>query len=317
MYLWLKILNHWLNCFKISNFFFLSIVFYFFIIFCSGLPGITSVIVPFASFKDENLFVLSALTNEMIEHTFIFLRGIGAVTERKLWQKGILTWGDFLSKGKIKRISPGRKKGYDQQLLEAQEHLDHGNSAYFSGCLDAAEHWRLYEKWKDRACFLDIETTGFYHGITVVGVSSREGYKHYIRGVNLEADILEEELRKYKILVTFYGKAFDMPFIQRELGITVDIPHLDLCFAGKKIGLKGGLKKVEQKTGITREEDICGLDGFDAVRLWKAHRKGDKNALDVLIRYNKADTVNLQMLADIIYGKLKEKTFLCWQNPDP
>ena len=313
----MKILNHWLNCFKIFNFFFLSTVFYFFIIFCSVLPDITSVIVTFALFEDENLFVLSTLTNGMIEHTFILLHGIGAVTERKLWQKGILTWGDFLSKGKIKRISPGRKKEYDQQLLEAQEHLDHGNSAYFSGCLDSAEHWRLYEKWKDRACFLDIETTGFYHGITVVGVFSREGYKHYIRGMNLEADTLEEELKKYKILVTFYGKAFDMPFIQRELGITVDIPHLDLCFAGKKIGLKGGLKKVEHKTGITREEDICGLDGFDAVRLWKAYRKGDKNALDVLIRYNKADTVNLQMLADIIYGKLKEKTFLCWQNPDP
>lgn len=249
----------------------------------------------------------------MIENTFIILKGIGAVTERKLWQKDILTWEDFVSTRRIKRISSERKRKYNGELMEAKESLEKGDSAYFCQCLDVREHWRLYERLKDEACFLDIETTGFYHGITVVGLYAQGEYRCFVKGIDLDKETLEEELGKYKMLVTFFGRAFDMPFIEREFGITVDVPHLDLCFAGKKAGLKGGLKKVEQEVGIEREEDICGLDGYDAVRLWREYKQGDGIALDMLIEYNMADTVNLKGLADIIYERLKEKTFLSCQ----
>ena len=264
--------------------------------------------------KMKTFFSCNILTNLMIEHTFIILHGIGTATEKRLWQKGILTWEDFISTKKIKRISSKRKGNYNHKLVEANENLKNENSTYFSHCLHPKEHWRLYEKWKDTACFLDIETTGLSHGITVVGIYSQDEYKYYVRGINLEREILQQELEKYNMLVTFYGRAFDMPFIERELGITLDVPHLDLCFAGKKIGLTGGLKKVEVVMGIKREEDIKGLNGFDAVRLWNQYERGDKDALDLLIKYNMADTVNLRVLADTIYDKLKEKTLLCWQE---
>lgn len=243
----------------------------------------------------------------MIENTFIILQGIGNATERKLWQGGVLTWEDFISKRRIERISSEKKQNYDQNLIRASKNLEDENPHYFSHCLHSKEHWRLYEKWKDKACFLDIETTGLRHGLTVIGVYSREGYKHYVRGIDLEREKIEEELKKYKILVTFYGRAFDMPFIKRELDVSVDIPHVDLYCAGRSLGLKGGLKKVEALVGIEREEDIKGLDGFDAVTLWRKHEKGDDNALDLLIKYNRADTVNLKMLADMFYCKLKER----------
>ena len=197
--------------------------------------------------------------------------------------------------------------------MDAKKNLKNGNTTYFCQCLDVKEHWRMYEELKGEACFLDIETTGFYHGITVVGLYSKEGYKCFVRGIDLERDALEKELEKYKMLVTFFGRTFDMPFIEREFGITMDVPHVDLCFAGKKVGLKGGLKKVEQKVGIEREKDICGLDGYDAVRLWREYEQGDGIALDTLIEYNMADTVNLKALADIVYERLKEKTFLSCQ----
>jgi uncharacterized protein YprB with RNaseH-like and TPR domain len=246
----------------------------------------------------------------MIENTFIILKGIGSVTERRLWQKDILTWEDFIAARSIKRISEQRKETYDNQLEKARENLKIENAAYFSQCLDAKEHWRLYGTWKDRTCFLDIETTGLYHGITVVGVYSTKGYQCFVRGINLEREVLKRELEEYKMLVTFYGRAFDMPFIERELGITLEVPHLDLCFAGKKVGLRGGLKKVEQQVGIEREESIFGLDGYDAVQLWKEYERGDGIALDTLLEYNMADTVNLKALADIVYDRLKAQTFL-------
>jgi uncharacterized protein YprB with RNaseH-like and TPR domain len=236
-----------------------------------------------------------------------------------LWQEGILTWEDFLISPAIPSLSDSRKKKYDNHLAMAQSHLEKNDSSYFSRYLHPSEHWRAYEPWKDNACFLDIETTGFYHGITMVGIYSQKGYTHFVRGINLEKETLQAELEQYNMLITFYGKAFDMPFIERELGIKTEVPHYDLCFAGRKIGLRGGLKKVEQKLGICRDRDIQGLNGFDAVRLWRAYERGDEQSLETLIRYNRADTVNLRILADIIYEKLKQRTFLSCshQNMDP
>ncbi len=257
--------------------------------------------------KTKTFFRSHTITTVMIEHTFIILQGIGNATERKLWQEGVLTWEDFISRRRIERISSEKKQDYDQHLIRASKNLEDENPYYFFQCLHSKEHWRLYEKWKDKACFLDIETTGLRHGLTVIGIYSREGYKYYVRGIDLESEKIEEELKKYKILVTFYGRAFDMPFIKRELDVSVNVPHVDLYCAGRSLGLKGGLKKVEVLMGIEREEDIRGLDGFDAVTLWRKYEKGDDNALDLLIKYNRADTVNLKVLADIFYHKLKER----------
>ena len=62
---------------------------------------------------------------------------------------------------------------------------------------------------------------------------------------------------------------------------------------------------MEIELGITRDEEIEGVDGAMAVRLWKQwERHGDKDALEILTEYNRADTINLERIADIIYGKL-------------
>jgi len=53
----------------------------------------------------------------------------------------------------------------------------------------------------------------------------------------------------------------------------------------KRIGLSGGLKPIEKEIGI--ERDRPDLSGRDAVRLWREYERGDDDALDTLVSYNR------------------------------
>jgi uncharacterized protein YprB with RNaseH-like and TPR domain len=81
--------------------------------------------------------------------------------------------------------------------------------------------------------------------------------------------------------------------------------HIDLRFLLKRLGYAGGLKKIEKDLGIGRETEINGMDGYEAVRLWQAYQWGDDTALKTLIRYNRADIVNLKPLMEIGYREMK------------
>jgi uncharacterized protein YprB with RNaseH-like and TPR domain len=249
----------------------------------------------------------------MIKNTFIILDGIGQKLEKRLWREGVLTWEHFLDTRCPSFIPPLRKGLFDKKLFSACNKLSEGNSSYFAHTLKRIEHWRLYDVFKGNAVCLDIETNGLFPTsggyITVVGMYDGHAYKCFIRGENLTADALNQELSKYKYLITFYGSVFDMPFLKgcfRHLRL--DIPHFDLCFGARRVGLKGGLKKLEQHFEIERQDEVRGMDGYDAVLLWQEAEKGNSNALDLLILYNKEDTVNLFSIAGIIYRKLKVLT---------
>lgn len=48
------------------------------------------------------------------------------------------------------------------------------------------------------------------------------------------------------------------------------------------------------------------MDGFDAVRLWKKYEKGDLEALNLLVKYNREDIVNLKTIIELTYPKMVE-----------
>lgn len=249
----------------------------------------------------------------MIRSTFSILDGIGQKLERRLWREGILTWAHFLDTTNLPFINPERKKLFDELLFSAYTSLSGGNAEYFACNLKRYEHWRLFEVFKNDAVYLDIETNGLPSGrggyVTLVGLYDGKEYKCFVRGENLKEDALNEELTKYKYLITFYGSVFDIPFLKSCFRrLTINIPHFDLCFGARRIGLNGGLKKLEQYFGVEREEGVRGMDGYDAVLLWQETKKGDSNAFDLLVLYNREDTVNLFSMADTIYRKLKAST---------
>ncbi|MCC7568283.1 MAG: ribonuclease H-like domain-containing protein [Candidatus Methanofastidiosa archaeon] len=247
----------------------------------------------------------------MIRRSFIILDGIGEYMEQAIWRRGITSWDAFRECQHIPRIAPARKALYDGELAKAQANLACRNEVFFSYRLPSGEHWRTYEAFKDSVAYLDIETTGSSASdvTTMVGIYDGSDFRVLVRDDDLSAETLSAALEGKKLLVTFFGRGFDVPVLQREFGVPMPQLHYDLCFAGKRVGLSGGLKRIEKEMGIGRSDETDGLSGWDAVRLWHQHTRGDPDALETLIQYNREDVVNLECLAHIIYQRLEGRGF--------
>jgi len=237
----------------------------------------------------------------MIKNTFVFLERISKRTELRLWQQGIKDWNDFINKPSVKGITPEKKAYYDRQLQLAQQALSVDNSAFFLGKLPAKETWRLYDFFSEQAAYLDLEIDS-RGKIILVGISDYYHTNTFVAGVNLEKTILEKELSKFKLLITFNGASFDLPKLKKQLHLEINIPHLDLKPLCVKLGLKGGLKEIERKLNLQRPSHLMG----SPVDLWKAfHASGDREYLDLLIHYNQEDVENLKLIADHVNKEMK------------
>ena len=242
----------------------------------------------------------------MIESTFVLLNGVGDGTERKLWAHGMTTWHSFLSTQTLPGLSSRRKSLHDEALSLAIDHHTREDAEYFAGCLKSRDQWRLYDWLRPRAVYLDIETAGGAFGdITVVGLYGEGRMTSLVRGDSLTQKRLCDELSRYDLLITFFGSGFDLPYLRASFPrLRLDHPHIDLCFLARRLGLRGGLKRIEMQVGIERADCLQGLDGWDAVRLWNRWRYGhDLAALELLLAYNAADAMNLQPLADYLYDQ--------------
>ena len=243
--------------------------------------------------------------HRMLPSTFVILPGIGPATERRLWQEGLLTWSHFLSQPEIPGISAHRKQWYDQELVQAQSAFDSGRLDYFTTRLPSRDHWRFFELCEPHTLYLDIETTGTspHDGeVTVVGLHRRGETVCLVRGETLTTERLQAELDTCTLLVTFFGTSFDVPYLRAKFPeLRFSMPHFDLCFAARRLGLRGGLKQIERELGIERDSALQGLDGWDAVRLWMQWRAGDAAARALLLAYNEADTANLAPLAKHVF----------------
>jgi len=247
----------------------------------------------------------------VITNSFIFLERIGDKFEQNIWKNGIHNWDNFLKKENIKGLSRHRKLYYDRKILNARKALYNFDSGYFFGLLPQSETWRLYNFFREDAVFLDIETTGLSKDnddITVFGLYDGISTKTMIKGINLDYNLLKKELQKYKLIVTFNGASFDLPFIEKRYsGLLPKIPNFDVKSAADKLGLKGGLKNIEKLLGIKRSNIIEKFYGGDALTLWRMYRAtGDDYYLKLLVEYNEYDIINLKIVAEHCVKKMKE-----------
>ncbi|MFH1243862.1 MAG: ribonuclease H-like domain-containing protein [Pseudomonadota bacterium] len=242
----------------------------------------------------------------MLDHTFIHIQGIGRKTEQRLWERGIRTWEHFLTCSET-IFSPARDEMVRRELEASFEHRE--DILYFIGRLSSGDTWRMFDAFRKKAVYLDIETSGGYQGIdeiTVIGLYNGDTVETFINGINL--DEFEAAMAKYDLVITFSGSNFDLPFIRRWFpGIILPPAHIDLRFLMRGLGYRGGLKKIEKELGVVRNPEIDGMNGYDAVMLWIAYQWGDRNALEKLIQYNTADIVNLEHLMELGYREMRAR----------
>lgn len=101
-------------------------------------------------------------------------------------------------------------------------------------------------------------------------------------------------------IFTYNGHCFDLRHIRNQLGVDLRgmYESYDLRWICQRNGLTGGLKCVERQLGIVRE--YPDMDGRDAIRLWHRYVRGDKDALNLLLNYNKEDVMNLIKLREYL-----------------
>jgi len=254
----------------------------------------------------------------MLKNTFLHIPGIGNKTEQQFWDSGIHSWKDFIQNCPI-RLSQSKIDTIIRSLEESRQHIKSNNPNYFSDLLPANLHWRFFPEFRQTTVYLDIETTGLesrQNEITTIALYNGNSITYYVNGYNLD-DFLGD-IKKYKVIVTYNGKCFDVPFIESYFGIKLDHAHIDLRYILGSLGYKGGLKGCEVQLGIDRG-DLKNIDGFFAVLLWYDYRKnGNQKALETLLAYNIQDVLTLENLMIISYNmKIIETPFYRNRLPEP
>jgi hypothetical protein len=168
------------------------------------------------------------------------------------------------------------------------------------------------------AAFLDTETTGLAGGAGtaafLIGVGFVDGDRfrvrqYFMRDYHEEAALLHalaEDLRRFRHLVTFNGKMFDVPLLDARYRLNrarfplAEVSHFDLLHPARRLW-KARLESCRLQSlevellGLTRVGDVPGEQipqiYFDYVR------RRDARALARVFEHNRQDIVSLAALA--------------------
>jgi hypothetical protein len=175
-----------------------------------------------------------------------------------------------------------------------------------------------------RALYLDTETTGLAGGTGTVaflvglaffdeahGVFVLE--QMLLRRLGEEApilELLERRLREASMIVTYNGKAFDVPllrarFVMNRMARPAEPPHLDLLHVARRVHKHRldacNLASIESEVlGRERVGDVSGMDIVEAYSHFL--RSGDESALHGVVTHNEHDVLAMVALLGL-YGE--------------
>jgi len=268
----------------------------------------------------------------MLTETFLHLPGIGRGKERRLWKAGATTWETVA--GHRHGVIHGLPLPSSDLLRQCLEDVREGRYERTAAALPGGEHWRALCTGSPegsrplRWLALDIETTGlsaYDNRTTVVGVCGHATGFEPVGLVASDDDFpgrLPEYLAGSDVLITFNGRSFDVPFLARDLAreFLIFPPfHVDLMLVLRRLGERGGLKKIQHRLGMRRDEGLQEVDGFMAVKLWQEHLRGTQGARKTIVRYCLEDVVVLLDLARLAYDRAAAelgRQWRCWTPPN-
>ncbi len=219
--------------------------------------------------------------SKLLKNTFCHVPGIGPKSEERLWSRGITSWEDALDpRSGVTTEFPL----LNMRIRESLDYLEDDDPSYFGKYLPSNYLWRLFPDFRHSTAYLDIETNGLAGNrgyVTTIAMYDGNRLYHYVRGHNL--DQFRHDAAKYKVLVTYNGKCFDVPFIESNLQVPMNQVHIDLRFLLRGLGYTGGLKGCEKKLGLNRRE-LDGVNGYFAVLLWREFMANrNQKALETLL----------------------------------
>ena len=267
---------------------------------------------------DPPSFDLDHFRNTIISDLSL-VRGIGRVTEKRLRARGYQTLYDL--------AEHPRHRSHVNPVIDCMCHGDSRDIMDLIGKRHAKSHPLVLgaaglHELKDYV-FLDIETMGLFSrpiilfGIGVIENGDLNVYQYLLRDIAEEQAALKETIRhlsgKRKALVTFNGKAFDLPYLHDRLGYygmstpaSNHIPHFDLLHFSRRRWRDQlpsfRLTTLEQEIlHIHREDDIPGqmVPEFYETYL----RTGNCGPLVPIVEHNRQDIVSLALLFFHLMGE--------------
>ncbi len=170
-----------------------------------------------------------------------------------------------------------------------------------------------------QVCFLDTETTGLSGGtgtiafIVGLGFFAEEGFRlcqYFLRDPGDEPAMIEalaEHLLQFEALVSFNGRAFDVPILENRFILaripppTVGVPHLDLLHPARRLWHyrlpSCALSALEPEVlGVLRAQD--DVPGGVIPYLYRDYlRTGDAREVKRVLYHNAVDVLSLVTLA--------------------
>jgi uncharacterized protein YprB with RNaseH-like and TPR domain len=169
-----------------------------------------------------------------------------------------------------------------------------------------------------RAVFLDTETTGLDMGtgtyVFLVGLGYVDGQDFIVRQYFLDApgderaflQSLGDVLRRFPVLVSFNGKAFDLPLLENRFrfhrwdGPLDDPPHIDLLHASRRLWKRRlescALSALELEV-LSVRRTVADVPGWEIpVRYFRYQRSRDPSVLEGVFYHNLMDILSLATL---------------------
>lgn len=174
-----------------------------------------------------------------------------------------------------------------------------------------------------RALFLDTETTGLGGGAGVlaflVGLAWFDDEGALVMEQLLlqrpgEEDalleLLRERVERASVLVSYNGKAFDLPllrgrFVMNRRPPLPDRPHLDLLHVARRLHKKrlGACRLIGLEADVLGYVRVGDIEGGDVAARYSHYlRTGDEGALAAVVEHNALDVVSMAALVGL-YGE--------------